>query len=207
MTRRMITDRMNWTPLNPVTITTVYRFRYCCRHRCRHRYWSSSVLWYFLGVRSHDIEAFRSLETQHFPQDMSSTKDSRQLCTSKNVRQTQPPIPDLCILRNSFKCTNHDGYSHFRGSLLLLLLLLVLVLLLFLLLLLLLLSTQNQTETLATVTVWNIYELQSRLLIWNDWLLCQFRPVHLELKKKLSASYYCRVLLCSVCCFQSQRNH
>ena len=44
MTRRIITDRMNWTPLNPVTITTVYRFRYCCRHRRRYRYYYCVIL-------------------------------------------------------------------------------------------------------------------------------------------------------------------
>ena len=49
-----------------------------------------------------------SLETQHFPLDMSSNMDCWELCTSKNVRQTQPPIPGLCILRDNSKCTN--GY-------------------------------------------------------------------------------------------------
>ena len=59
-----------------------------------------------------------SLETQHFPQDMSSNMDCWELCTSKNVRQTQPPIPGLCILRDNSKSTiNHDGYyCHSRGS-------------------------------------------------------------------------------------------
>ena len=58
-----------------------------------------------------------SLETQHLPQDMNSNMDCWQLCTSKNVRQTQPPIPRLCILRDNSKCTNHDGYyCHSRGS-------------------------------------------------------------------------------------------
>ena len=51
-----------------------------------------------------------SLETQHFPQDMSSNMDCWELCTSKNVKQTQPPIPRLCILRENSKWTNHDGY-------------------------------------------------------------------------------------------------
>ena len=59
----------------------------------------------------------RSLETSHFPQDMSSTKDGWQLCTCKNIMQTQPPIPGLCIHRDSSKCTNRDGYyCHSRGS-------------------------------------------------------------------------------------------
>ena len=58
-----------------------------------------------------------SLETQHLPQDTSSNMDCWELCTSKNVRQTQPPIPRLCILRDNSKCTNHDGYyCHSRGS-------------------------------------------------------------------------------------------
>ena len=58
-----------------------------------------------------------SLETQHLPQDMSSNMDCWELCTSKNVRQTQPPIPRLCILRDNAKYTNHDGYyCHSRGS-------------------------------------------------------------------------------------------
>ena len=38
-------------------------------------------------------------------------KPSIYLLTFKHVRQTQPPsILDICILRNGFKCTNHDGY-------------------------------------------------------------------------------------------------
>ena len=58
-----------------------------------------------------------SLETQHFPQDMSSNMDCWELCTSKNVRQTQLPIPGLCILRDNAKCTDHDGYyCHSLGS-------------------------------------------------------------------------------------------
>ena len=58
-----------------------------------------------------------SLETQHFPQDMSSNMDCWELCTSKNVKQTQPPIPRPCILRDNSKWTNHDGYyCHSRGS-------------------------------------------------------------------------------------------
>ena len=43
--------------------------------------WSSLVLWYFLGIVSHVSAASHSLETQHFPQDMFSTKDAWQLCT------------------------------------------------------------------------------------------------------------------------------
>ena len=43
--------------------------------------WSSLVLWYFLGIVSHVSAASHSLETQHFPQDMCSTKDAWQLCT------------------------------------------------------------------------------------------------------------------------------
>ena len=58
-----------------------------------------------------------SLETQHFPKDMSSNMDCWELCTSKNVRQTQLPIPGLCILRDNAKCTDHDGYyCHSRSS-------------------------------------------------------------------------------------------
>ena len=79
--------------------------------------WSCPVLWDFLGILSHVSAAYRSLETQHFSQDMSSTKDGWQLYTPKNVRQTQPPQPGLCILQDSSKCTNHDGYyCQFWGS-------------------------------------------------------------------------------------------
>ena len=79
--------------------------------------WSCPVLGYFLGILSHVSAAYRSLETQHFSQDMSSTKDGWQLYTPKNVRQTQPPQPGLFILQDSSKCTNHDGYyCQFWGS-------------------------------------------------------------------------------------------
>ena len=79
--------------------------------------WSSPVLWDFLGILSHVSAAYRSLETQHFSQDMSSTKDGWQLYTPKNVRQAQPPQPGLCILQDSSKCSNHDGYyCQFCGS-------------------------------------------------------------------------------------------
>ena len=50
---------------------------------------------------------------------MSSIKDGWQLCTSKNVRQSQPPIPGLCVLQDSSKYTNHNGFynnCHSRGS-------------------------------------------------------------------------------------------
>ena len=50
---------------------------------------------------------------------MSSIKDGWQLCSSKNVRQSQPPIPGLCILQDSSKYTNHNGFynnCHSRGS-------------------------------------------------------------------------------------------
>ena len=42
-----------------------------------------------------------------------SPKDGWQLCTSKNIWETQPPIPGLCIPWDSSKCTNHDGYYYY----------------------------------------------------------------------------------------------
>ena len=65
----------------------------------------SLVLLSFLGLLSHDSAASRSLERQRFPQDVRSTKDGQQLCSSKTVKQSNLPYQAFFILGDSVPIT------------------------------------------------------------------------------------------------------